>query len=249
MRIALMVIRLFFFVPYYLGGIWWQGAKKDYDFEKAFRFVSHVAKRACWAGRVNFEVEGLENLPEEGNFVMTPNHQGLFDALVFLSTCPKPFTVVIKKEASNVILLKQVVSALRAHSIDRDDLRQSMQVIKASAEDLKAGRGVLIFPEGTRSKIGNKIGTEFKGGSFKCATMTKSPIVPCALIDSFKPFDENSMKPVTVKVAYLPPMYYEEYKDMKSVEIAEEVQKRVAAKMEEMLKSQKEKLREKSKEK
>lgn len=239
MRIALMVIRLFFFVPYYLGGIWWQGVKKNYNFEEAYRFVQHVAQRACAAGFVRLEASGLENLPKENGFVLTPNHQGLFDALVFLSTCNNPFTIVIKKEASNIILLKQVIGALRAHPIDRDDLRQSMQVIKDSAKDLKEGRNVLIFPEGTRSREGNKVGT-FKAGSFKCATMTKAPIVPCALVDSYKPFDENSIKPVTVKVAYLPPIYYEEYKGMKSVEIAEEVQRRIEQKIAEMLDAQKE---------
>lgn len=238
MRIALMVIRLILFVPYYFGGIWWHGVRKNYNFEKAFAFVKLVAQRACDAGRVRLEVEGLENIPKEKGFLLTPNHQGLFDALVFLATCPNPFTVVIKKEASNIILLKQVIAALKAHPIDRDDLRQSMQVIKASANDIKEGRGVLIFPEGTRSREGNKIG-EFKGGSFKIATMTKAPIVPSALIDSFKPFDENSIKPVTVRVAYLPPLYYEEYKNMKTTEIAEEVQRRVAEKIAQMLDSQK----------
>lgn len=236
MRIALMVIRLILFVPYYFAKICWYGKKKEYDFEKAYAFISHVAQRACAAGRVHLVAEGIENLPKEKGFLLTPNHQGLFDALVFLSTCPSPFTVVIKKEASHIILLKQVVEALRAHPIDRSDIRQSMQVIKASSNDLKEGRSVLIFPEGTRSKEGNKIG-EFKGGSFKAATMTQAPIVPCVLIDSFKPFDENSIKPVTVRVAYLPPLYYEEYKNMKTTEIAEEVQKRVSDKMTEMLQS------------
>lgn len=234
MRIALMVIRLILFVPYYFGGIWWHGVRKHYNFEKAFLFVKHVAQRACHAGCVCLQVEGVENLPKENGFLLTPNHQGLFDALVFLATCPNPFTVVIKKEASNIILLKQVIMALKAHPIDREDIRQSMQVIKASANDIKEGRNVLIFPEGTRSKQGNKIG-EFKGGSFKCATMMKAPIVPCALVDSFKPFDENSIKAVTVKVAYLPPIYYEEYKDMKTTEIAEEVQRRVQDKVNEMI--------------
>ena len=239
MRIALMVIRLLVFVPYYFGGICWHGLKKNYDFEKAFAFVKHVAQRACHAGRVRLAVEGLENLPKENGFVLTPNHQGLFDALVFLATCPNPFTVVIKKEASNIILLKQVIAALKAHPIDREDIRQSMQVIKESADDIKDGKNVLIFPEGTRSKQGNIIG-DFKGGSFKCATKMKAPIVPCALVDSFKPFDENSIKPVTVKVAYLEPLYYEEYKDMKTTEIAEEVQRRVSEKIAQMLSSKKE---------
>lgn len=234
MRIALMVIRLILFVPYYFGGIWWHGITKNYNFENAFAFVKHVSQRACHAGRVRLAVEGLENLPKENGFVLTPNHQGLFDALVFLATCPSPFTVVIKKEASNIILLKQVIAALKAHPIDREDIRQSMEVIKKSAQDIGEGKNVLIFPEGTRSKNGNVIG-EFKGGSFKCATKMKAPIVPCALVDSFKPFDENSIKPVTVRVAYLEPLYYEEYKDMKTTEIAEVVQRRVQEKINQML--------------
>lgn len=233
MRIALMVVRLIIFVPYYFGRICFYGITKNYDFEKAFAFIGYTARRACAAGRVRLEVEGLENLPKEKGFLLTPNHQGLFDALVFLATCPSPFTVVIKKEASNIILLKQVVKALRAHPIDRDDLRQSLKVIKACANDIKEGRNVLIFPEGTRSKEGNKVG-EFKGGSYKIATMMKAPIVPCALVDSFKPFDENSIRPVTVKVAYLQPLYYEEYKEMKTTDIAEEVQRRVSKKVAEM---------------
>ncbi len=234
MRIALMVIRLILFVPYYFGGIWWHGIRKNYNFQEAYRFVAHVARRACAAGRVKIEAEGMENLPKENGFIFFPNHQGLFDVLVFLSTCDKPFTVVIKKEASNIILLKQVIAALRAHSIDREDIRQSMQVIKAMVEDVKEKRNVLIFAEGTRSKEGNKVGT-FKGGSFKSATMSKCPIVPCALVDSFKPFDQNSIKPVTVKLRYLTPMYYEEYKDMKASEIAQEVQNRIQKAINEMV--------------
>ena len=111
-------------------------------------------------------------------------------------------------------------------AIDREDLRQSMKVIQTMTEEVQKGRNFLIFAEGTRSKEGNKI-LDFKGGSFKSAVKAKCPIVPCALIDSFKPFDEKSIKPLTVHVIYLPPMYYEEYKEMKTIEIAGEVQRRI----------------------
>ena len=94
------------------------------------------------------------------------------------------------------------------------------------ANDVKNGKMFIIFPEGTRSKNGNQVG-EFKGGSFKAATKAKCPIVPVALIDSFKPFDTNSIKPVTVQVHFMEPLFYEEYKDMKTTEIAEVVQERI----------------------
>ena len=99
--------------------------------------------------------------------------------------------------------------------IDREDIRQSMQVIMDVTEEVKKGRNYLIFAEGTRSKMGNKL-LEFKGGSFKAATKAKCPIIPIALIDSFKPFDTNSIAPVTVQVHFLEPIYYEEYQNMKA---------------------------------
>lgn len=226
MRIALMVIRLIIKVPYYFFQIWWCGKSKKRTFEESFQIMKKITKKANHAGRVIVESYGAQNLPKEDGFVMFPNHQGMFDVLVFLDSCPRPFAFVIKKEARNIILLKQVVDGLGSYAMDREDVRQSMKVINAVAEDVKAGKNFLIFPEGTRSRMGNQL-LDFKGGSFKSATKAKCPIVPCALIDSFKPFDENSIRPVTVKLIYLPPMYYEEYKDMKTVEIATEVKSRI----------------------
>ena len=225
-RIMLMVLRLIFRVPYYLLGIWWSGRRKNYDLEKAYAFIKKVTKAANRAGRVTIKSYGDENIPRENGFIFFPNHQGLFDVLVFLESCPVPFSFVIKKEASQVILLKQVIRALRSVVIDRGDIRQSMEVINTVAEEVKKGRNFLIFAEGTRSKMGNQL-LPFKGGTFKSAVKAKCPIVPCALIDSFKPFDENSIQRVTVRLIYLPPIPYEEYSSMKTPEIAEMVKQRI----------------------
>jgi uncharacterized BrkB/YihY/UPF0761 family membrane protein len=84
------------------------------------------------------------------------------------------------------ILLKQVIQLLQAEIIDREDIRQSMQVIMNMTRRVKNGENFLIFAEGTRSRNGNRL-LEFKGGSFKSAMNAKCPIVPVALIDSFKP--------------------------------------------------------------
>ena len=227
-RIILMVLRLILKVPYYMFGIWLAGKRKDYDLEKSFAFIKKVTRAANRAGRVTIESYGLENIPKENGFIFFPNHQGLFDVLVFLESCPVPFSFVIKKEASNIILLKQVTSALHSFVIDREDIRQSMGVINKMAEEVKNGRNFLIFPEGTRSKMGNRL-LPFKGGTFKSAVKAKCPIVPCALIDSFKPFDENSIQRVTVKLIYLQPIYYEEYASMKTPEIANMVKERIEA--------------------
>lgn len=155
-----------------------------------------------------------------------PNHQGLFDVLAIMHACPRPFSVVMKKEVQNIPFLKQVFACMKAYAIDRDDVRQSMQVILQVAKEVKEGRNYLIFPEGTRTKDPNNV-HDFKGGSFKSATKAKCPIVPIALIDSYKSFDTKSIERVTVQVHILKPMLYEEYKDMKTVEIAAEVKSRI----------------------
>lgn len=225
-RIILMVVRLIYIAPYYMYRIWKYGKTENVDLKEAYDYIKKVTKAANKAGRVKIESHGLENLPKEDGFIFYPNHQGLFDVLVFLESCPRPFAFVIKKEARDIILLKQVGDALGSLAIDREDIKQSMKVILEMADRVKEGKNFLIFAEGTRSKQGNQL-LDFKGGSFKAAMKAKCPIVPCALIDSFKPFDEKSIKPVTVKLIYLPPMYYEEYKDMKTGEIAAEVKARI----------------------
>ncbi len=223
MRIAMMVFKLILFVPYYFIRIIVEGNKSK---EKAYFWVKYCAKRANKAGKVLIEASGVDNLPKKDGFVIFPNHEGLYDILVFLDDCPRPFSFVVKKEIKNVILIKQVIKALDALPIDRKDLRQSMKVIQEMASRVKKGENFIIFAEGTRSKKGNRM-LDMKPGSFKSAVKAKAPIVPCALVDTYKPFDSGSTKPVKVKVFYLEPLLYEEYKDMTTVEIAGEVQRRI----------------------
>lgn len=225
-RIVYIILRLNLVVVYYFINIWKYSIKKVKDFEGVHELIARACKRVMKAGNVTLRIEGIENIPKENGFVFYPNHQGLFDVLVFFASCPKPFSFVIKKEVENTILLKQVIKATDSLPMDRKDLKQSVMVINGVTKRVKEGRNFIIFAEGTRSKMGNKL-LEMKGGSFKAASNAKSPIVPCALIDSFRPFDEKGTKPVTVTLKYLKAMEYEEYKDMKSNEIAAEVKRRI----------------------
>ena len=226
-RIALMVIRNILLVPFMWCRLCYYAAHVDkYPEITRYKLLKYIVKRANKGGNVTIEAYGKENIPKEGGFMFFPNHQGLYDVLAIVDACPRPFSVVAKKEVANVPLLKQTFKCMKAYMIDREDIRQSMQVIMDVTEEVKKGRNYLIFAEGTRSKMGNKL-LEFKGGSFKCAMKAQCPIVPVALIDSYKPFDVNSIEKIKVQVHFLEPIRYEEYKDMKSVEIAKEVKIRI----------------------
>lgn len=226
-RILLMVFRNIFLVPFMWCKLCYYAAHVDkYTEEQHYRMLRFIVKRANKGGNVHINVHGEENIPKENGFMFFPNHQGMYDVLAIVEACPTPVSVVAKKEIKDIQFLKQVIACMKGYLLDRSDVRQAMQVIIDVSKEVKKGRNYIIFPEGTRSRNGNQAG-EFKGGSFKAATMAKCPIVPVALIDSFKPFDTNTISPVNVQVHFLPPMEYDEYKDMKTSEIAGAVQKKI----------------------
>lgn len=231
-RIILMVLYNLPFVPW-----WWYQlchyAKHTDEIpeDKKYALLKKITVHANKGGRVKIDVHGQENIPREENFVFFPNHQGLFDVLSIIEASDRPFSVVAKIEVKNIFFLKQVFAIMKAKFMDRDDVRQSLKVILSVTDEVKAGRNFLIFPEGTRSKNGNHPG-DFKGGSFKCAMNARCPIVPVAMLNSYQAFDTNSIHPVTVQVHFLEPIYYEDYKDMKSTEIAKIVRTRIVERIE-----------------
>lgn len=228
-RILLMVAYNILLVPVFWFKLCYYAKHVDkYTEEERYELLRFIDRRAIKGGRIVIDIHGQESYPKESGFMMFPNHQGLFDVLAIMHTCEKPFSVVMKKEVQNIPFLKQVFACMKAYAIDREDVRQSMKVIQQVSKEVQSGRNYLIFPEGTRTKNPNTV-HEFKGGSFKSATKAKCPIVPIALIDSYKSFDTKSIEKIKVQVHILKPMLYEEYKDMKTVEIAAEVKRRIEA--------------------
>ena len=226
-RIIMMVLKNILFVPWGWFMLSKYAANVDkYTEGERYALLKKIDHKANVGGNITVKSYGVENIPNENGFMFYPNHQGLYDVLAILEACPTPFSVVAKKEVGNVPFLRQVFACMKAYMIDRDDIKQSLQVIINVTNEVKKGRNYLIFPEGTRSKNGNEL-LEFKGGSFKAATKAKCPIIPVALIDSFKPFDTNTTSQVTVQVHFLKPLYYEDYKDMKTVEIAAAVEQQI----------------------
>ena len=234
-RILLMVLRNLGVLPGAYAKLCRYAKHPDRHPEsEMYSHIQHIAQLAVNAGNVELKVTGLENLPEQNGFMFYPNHQGMFDAVALLATCPRPFGVVFKIELANIPVLKQFIACTKSFAMDRADVRQSLTVIQNVAREVESGRNYLIFPEGTRSKLGNKM-VEFHGGSFRAALKAKCPIVPVAFIDSFKVLDQKGSKPVAVQMHYLKPIPYEEYGHLKSVDVAELVKSRIAAAIEEKL--------------
>lgn len=227
-RIVTMVLKNLPIVP----GAWQKLCRyakhpEKYSEEEMYRHIQYILKRAVRGGNIDLQVSGTENIPKEGGFMLYANHQGMFDVLAVAATCDIPVGAVLKKELYDIPFLHQVAICTRSFPMDREDVRQSLTVIQSVIREVKAGRNYLIFPEGTRSRNGNQMG-QFHSGSFRCATKSKCPIVPVALVDSFKVLDQKGSKPVTVQIHYLKPIYWEEYGNLKTTELAALVKERIA---------------------
>ena len=233
-RIAAMVLNNLFRVPTAWFKLCHYAKHTDeYSEEEKYAHIRYILNRAIIGGNVNVEVTGLENIPEESGYMLYANHQGMFDVLAIAATVKHPIGAVLKKELYNVPLLHQIAVCTHSYSMDREDVRQSLTVIQGVTEEVKKGRNFLIFPEGTRSKNNEML--EFHGGSFRCATKSKCPIVPIALVDSYKVLDEKGSQPITMQLHYLKPIYFEEYQGMKPAEVAELVKSRIREKITECI--------------
>lgn len=145
-RIIMMVLRNILLVPWMWAKLCYHASHVDkYTEEEHYRMLQFITHRANKGGNVTIDAHGLENIPEENGFMFFPNHQGLYDVLALVDVCPKPFSVVAKKEVENVPFLKQVFKCMKAYMMDRNDIRQSLQVIVNVTNEVKNGRNYLIF--------------------------------------------------------------------------------------------------------
>ena len=228
-RIVLMCLRNLLMVPgAYIKLCHYAKHTDKYPELEKYKHIQYIFKTAVKSGNIDLKVVGQENIPKENGFTMYANHQGMFDILAIPATCDQPLAAVLKKELKDIPFLKQVIACTKSFPMDREDVRSSMEVILAATKEVASGRNYLIFPEGTRSKNGNQM-REFHAGSFKIASKAKAPILPVALIDCYKVFDEKGCKPVSMQLHYLPVIPYEEYKDMKTPELAQMVHDRIEA--------------------
>lgn len=195
-------------------------------YKLAQRVVNHVKRK----GRISTRVFGMEDLPEEGGYIMYANHQGKYDALGIIAAHEKPCTVVIDSVTAKQFVTKQFIELLHGKRFVKGDLKQQAVEIISIIKEVKQGRKYLIFPEAGYKDNKNDL-QEFHAGSFKMALKAQCPIIPVALYDSYKAFFGMSLKQVRTQVHFLKPIQFEEYKDMNTAEISALVKKRIEQKL------------------
>ena len=146
-----------------------------------FYCIIVTAAWLVWHIGFRIRVIGRENLPKEGGFVLAPNHISAIDPVfvVIARFWGKRLLIMAKEE---ILQVNPVFTWMFRHvgvvGIERG--RGDVDVVDELIGDVKKGQGLLIFPEGTRSKTG-QVG-KVKSGAFVIASAAGVPMVPCRII-------------------------------------------------------------------
>lgn len=161
--------------------------------------------RACqaavsWAFRVILAISGIrvtvlgkENIPEDKAALYVGNHRSNFDIIATYPFMKRPGGYIAKKSMEKIPLLNLWMRAIYCFFLDRSNIKDGMQMILDAIAQIKGGRNVFVFAEGTRNR--GETDTPllpFHEGSFRIATKTGCPIIPVALNNTVNIMEAHS---------------------------------------------------------
>jgi len=233
-----LVITIGFILHFFVAGIFmWISKDPEYAHLKLTR--PFIRFGLGMAG-IKITANGLNNLPQEGSFIIMANHKSLLDVLVYLMVVPHKIAFIPKKELLKVPILGLDISLQGHYPIDRSNPRLALKTIEIMKKDVAGGRPLLFFPEGTRSDTG-KLGA-FKRGGFLLALETGTKIIPSYIDGTDKIYAKNDLfvTPGEIKVTFGSPLLVEKTASNNKdayIGLMEEVRKAIL-KLEETTKNQ-----------
>ena len=146
-----------------------------------WRAVSTVVRTFFFLAGIRLELEGAEHLGG-GPRVLVFNHASYLDSLALVALLPPGFSLVAKKELGASMLLRRALQQLGTIFVERFDAERAVQEVTVLEEQLRAGRCLIVFPEGTNRRIPGLF--PFHQGAFLAAERAGVPIVPGGIAGS-----------------------------------------------------------------
>jgi long-chain acyl-CoA synthetase len=141
------------------------------------------------------KVKGLENLPEKGPYIITPNHASYLDGFNIVAVLPSKlfrnlYSLGFQKYFTGA--LKESFARL-AHVIPVDPETYLNKALQMASYILKNDKSLMIFPEGGRSYDGEMM--EFKKGVGILSIELNIPVIPTYIKGSFEALPRGAAWP------------------------------------------------------
>jgi len=170
-----------------------------------FKFIFWVLFKIIF----RLKVIGKENLPKTGPYIIACNHTSLLDPPAVGVSVPMSVYYMGKK---GIFRNKVAAWLLRSwHVFPVDQKRADLASIKKAMKVLDDGNGLIVFPEGTRSRDG-EIGEVTNGVGFFAAKSNAS-IIPAFIKGSFEAWRPGArfLKPKQVVLRFGVPIDPKDY--------------------------------------
>ena len=157
-----------------------------------------------WGVRV--AVHGAEHMDTSTSYVVVSNHLSWADIVVLFLALPITPGFLAKRELLRVPFLAAALRSGGHVIIDRGKRSSAVQALHKAAQEIRAGKTVLVFPEGTRGDS-DTVG-DFKKGGFHLARDAKVPILPVGVRGSRSVFPRAGIliHPGAIEVHIGPPI-------------------------------------------
>ena len=158
----------------------------------------------------NVKIDGMENIPKNGGFVIATNHLGRLDVALLFYALDGDFILTIAEKYEHHWLFGPIGNAMDGIWLDR--FNADVPAIRKVLTRMKAGGILVIAPEGTRSKTETM--AEGKPGVAYLALKAGLPIVPVGLVgtedrvvvERLQHFKKSEIKIIVGRSFNLPPI-------------------------------------------
>lgn len=190
---------------------------------------TRIIFRLC---HVEYGMSGWDALPEDirterQSVVFMCNHESNLDPPVLVGTIPIPAVYLAKKEVKWMIPIGWAAMMAGTIFIDRSNREKSIQSLHQAALEIRSGKSVILFPEGTRTRTGAL--QPFKKGGFALAQEADVPIVPLAAAGGFDMLPSGTVwiRPGRYLVVFGAPVHPRDFPTREA--LMEEVRTRIQA--------------------
>ena len=198
---------------------------------KFYRTVANLYIQALpKLARVHIEKEGLEQLPQEGRFLLVCNHLSDADPVLLLQTFPKAqLAFISKRENQSMFLVGKIMHKIMCQMINRENDREALKTILKCIQLIKDDEvSIAVFPEGYISKDHHL--QKLRSGALKIATKAKVPIAVCTIQGTDKVVHNIlRLKSTTIELHLIDVISVEEQQGRTATDIGEQIYQMMAA--------------------
>src|ERR1022692_2993162 len=153
--------------------------------------------RAVYATYFRWRVFGAENVPESGGVILASNHASFLDPPLVGSGLNRDINYLARESLFRFPGIGALLRSWNSVPVDRDG--GGAAGLKAILERLPAGGGIILFPEGTRTRDGKL--QPARSGIGLVVIKSQAPVVPVRVFGTFEAYGRNHTFPRPKKVA------------------------------------------------